>query len=171
MFEQVAEARAEMADKPYMVYCANCREVFLSHGKDCAHVLDIALDLPVSMETPMISARRHNSLYVKSELMRELKNEVYEPIAQPWDDLELIIEKGLAEEIDRKLISEDDIKEIVWTAESSGDKFIDEADGSVMACIARRVLTYWVRYRILPDGTFEILNAYYHRMSFARAEG
>jgi len=40
-----------------------------------------------------------------------------------------------------------------------------------MACLVRRVLTYWVRYKVLPDGTFEILNAYYHRMSFARAEG
>ena len=171
MFEKVAEARAEMSDKPYIVYCANCREVFLSRGKNCAHILDMAFGLPMSMETPMISGRRRNSLYVKSELMRELKNEVYEPVTRPWDGVKLVIEKELAEEIDRKLISEDDMKEVIWTAETSGDKFIDETDGSVMACLVRRVLTYWVRYKVSPDGTFEILNAYYHRMSFARAEG
>jgi hypothetical protein len=103
--------------------------------------------------------------------MRELKNEVYEPIVQPWGGVKLIIEKGLAEMIDRKLISEDDMKEVIWLAESSGDKFADEADGSFIACLTRKVLTYWVQYKPLENEAFEIKGAYYHRMSFIKAGG
>ncbi|MCL2366622.1 MAG: FAD-dependent oxidoreductase [Oscillospiraceae bacterium] len=171
MFEKIAGVRAAMSDKPYVVYCAHCREVFLTHEKNCVHILDIALNLSMNTEVPAISERRKNSLYVKAVLMKELKQEVYEPIVQPWAYIKLVIEKGLAEEIDQKLISEDDLKETVWCAESTGDKFVDEADGSIVACLVRRVLTYWVQYKPLPDGSFEILNAYYHRMRFTGAGG
>jgi len=171
MYERVAQARSLMHENPYIVYCANCREVLLSQGKECAHILDIAFNLPVRAEVPKISERRRNSLHVKSKLMRELKNEMYEPVRQPWDDIELVIDKVLAEEIDKKLISEDDMKEAIWLAETSGDKFTYEDDGSFTACFVRRVLTYWVRYKVLQQGeTYEILNAYYHRMSFEKAE-
>ena len=166
LFERIANTRAEMSENPYIVYCANCREVFLSHGKDCVHILEIVFGLPKSMEVPTISGRRQNSLYVKSELMRELKNAVYEPEIKPWDSIRLVIGKGLADEIDRKLISEDDMKETIWMAESSGEKFINETDGSSVAYMTRRVLTYWVQYGIIADGEYEIKNAYYHRMSF-----
>ncbi|MCL2227980.1 MAG: heterodisulfide reductase-related iron-sulfur binding cluster [Oscillospiraceae bacterium] len=169
MFKKVADSRAKMSDKLYIAYCANCREVLLSSGKDCVHILDIALGLPQSMEVPAISERRRNSSFVKTELMRELEDEVFKIKPQPWDGLALVIEKGLAEDIDRKLISEDDMKEVIWNAESSGEKFFDEADESFVACLSRRVLTYWVKYRVLPDGVFEVCGAYYHRMSFSGA--
>jgi len=171
LFEKTADKLAEMSDKPYIAYCANCREVLLSRGKGCAHILDIALGLDCSMEIPTISQRRHNSLHVKAQIIKELKDEVYHSPAQPWDSIELVIEADLAREIDRKLISQDDMKEAIWNAKSSGEMFIDEADGSVMACLVRRLLTYWVRYKIISDTRFEILDAYYHRMSFTKSEG
>jgi len=118
------------------------------------------------MDIPKISERRHNSLHVKSELIKELSNKVYESEKKHWDSIKIVIEKELAEKIDRKLISEDDMKEVIWTAQSSGDKFIDQSDRSITACLVRRILTYWVRYKVLPDGTFEILDAYYHRLRF-----
>jgi len=167
MYDKVADARAEASESPYIVYCANCRAVFLSRGKDCAHILDMVFNLPVSMEVPAISERRRNSLFVVAELTRELKNEVCVPEKQPWDEIKLVIGKELREEIERKLISEDDLKETVWLAESSGEKFVDETDGSAMACLVRRALTYWVHYKVLQDGSIEILSAYYHRMSFS----
>jgi Fe-S oxidoreductase len=166
MYDKIVQNRADMSDKPYLVYCANCRDVFMSRGKDCIHILDAALNLQVENASPTISERRKNSMFVKAMLARELKNEVFEPELQPWDDIRLVIEKELAERIDRKLISEDDMKEAIWLAESTGDKFRDEADGSASACLVRRLLTYWVRYRMLADGGAEVLDAYYHRMRF-----
>ena len=164
MYERMVDNRAGMSDEPYIVYCSNCRDVFASRGKACAHILDIALGLPPTAEVPSISERRRNSIYVKTTLARELNDEMFVPEAKPWDGTCLVIDDDLAEIIDRKLISRDDMKEAVWLAETSGDRFVDEADGSVSACLVRRLLTYWVRYVPRPDGGYEILDAYYHRM-------
>ena len=170
-FKTITQARASMSENPYIVYCANCREVFASQGKACVHVLDIAFGLNSTAEIPPVSEKRRNSLYVKSVLMKELNNEVFEPQVNPWDNLTLVIDKELFEQIDRKLISEDDMKEVIYRAQLTGEKFIYESDGSYTACLRRRVLTYWVKYRILSETEFEIKEAYYHRMSFGETEG
>ena len=166
MFEKLSQLRADMSDKPYIVYCSNCSSVFKPLGKECAHILDIALGLPANSGTPLISERRRNSIHTKTVLSKELKNEVYTPEPQSWDGVKLVIDKELAAQIDRKLISEDDMKEAVWRAETSGEKFADDTDGTVSACLIRSLLTYWVRYESLPDGSYRILDAYYHRMRF-----
>jgi hypothetical protein len=159
-------ARKNMSDLPYIVYCANCKEVFRCAKKDCVHVLDMVFDLPVSSELQTISGRRSNSLFLKSELMKNLEGEVFMPQAKQWDELKLIIEPELAGQIDAKLICQDDMKEAIWRAQSDGSMFADESDDSLIASLVRNVLTYWVRYKALSDGEYEILDAYYHRMSY-----
>ena len=169
MFEKLSKHRADMSDKPYIVYCSNCQNVFRPLGKKCVHILDIALGLPAVDDTPLISERRSNSIHIKTVLSRELKNEVYTPEPQLWDEVKLVIDTDLAVKIDKKLISEEDIKEAIWRAETSGEKFTDDRDGANSACLIRSLLTYWVRYEPLPDGAYRILDAYYHRMRIGEA--
>ena len=45
LYDEITTHRVEASDKPYIVYCANCREVFASKGKECAHILDVAFGL------------------------------------------------------------------------------------------------------------------------------
>jgi hypothetical protein len=64
LYEEIAENRMAAAEEPYIVYCTNCREVFLSHGKDCAHILDIVFGLPGG-GVPTLEEKRENALRVK----------------------------------------------------------------------------------------------------------
>ena len=72
--------------------------------------------------------------------------------------------------MDKKLISAADIKEAIWLAESSGDKFYDEADGMCLCSLIKPVITYWVQYKKTAPKTYEIFSAYYHRMRFNKEE-
>ncbi|MDR3278155.1 MAG: NAD(P)-binding protein [Oscillospiraceae bacterium] len=161
LYETVTANRAELSDAPYIVYCANCRDVFASRGKSCAHVLDIAFGLTPAGKSPSIRERRQNSIRVK----REMTGGGFMLEKQAWEDLELVMDGELAERIDRKLISSDDLREAIYRAEASGRKFVD-GDGVRQCSLVKPVLTYWVRYKPADEGKFEIFDAYYHRMRF-----
>ena len=164
LYETITGNRAAMGRYPYIVYCANCREVFLSKGKECAHILDIAFDLPYNGSVPKIDEKRGNAMKVKIELSKELTGAEAAAIKREWDALELIIDDELTASNESKLISLSDIKEAIWLAESSGDKFIDEADGVCQCSMEKSALTYWVQYKAVKDGAFHVYGAYYHRM-------
>ena len=68
-----AQHRAEASEKPYLVYCANCREVFASRGKECAHILDVFFGLDADSPVPTLEQKRENSLRVKKELMKQTR--------------------------------------------------------------------------------------------------
>lgn len=170
LYEEITEHRAAASDKPYIVYCANCREVFAARGKPCAHILDVVLGLDSDSRMPTLAQKRENSLRVKRELMKRNQDIDFEPEAHAWDSISLVIGSELQKKLDEKLISEAELKEAIWSAEGSCDKFCDEADGTFVASLIKPVVTYWVRYRELEPGTYEVLSAYYHRMRFQEGE-
>ena len=102
--------------------------------------------------------------------MKEITDVEFRPERHPWDALTLLIGDDLQRDLDRKLISAVDLKEAIWQAEVSGDKFYDESAGTCMASMVKPVVTYWVEYRETAPQTYEILSAYYHRMRFERGE-
>ena len=169
LYEKITENRAGMGENPYIVYCANCRDVFLSLGKDCVHILEMALNLPRDDRIPKIDEKRENTMKVKSKLMKEIKDEVFTPQTCEWDAVELVVSGELAENIEKKLISLSDIREAIWDAESRGDKFVDEF-GICRCSLQKPVVTYWVTYKIADNGVYEVIEAYSHRMRFSREE-
>ena len=170
LYEEITRHRAEASDKPYIVYCANCREVFASRGKKCAHILDMVFGLDADARVPTLQEKRDNSLRVKKELMKQTRDVDFQPEQHPWDQLTLVISAELQKDLDKKLISAADLKEAIWQAESTGDKFCDESDGMSICSMIKPVITYWVQYRKTASQTYEILSAYYHRMRFERGE-
>jgi Fe-S oxidoreductase len=170
LYDEITEHRAKASDKPYIVYCANCKEVFASKGKPCAHILDIVFALDSGGRMPTLEEKRENSLRVKRELMKRNKDIDFEPERHEWDSARLVIGSELKERLEQKLISEADLKEAIWMAEQSGDKFCDEAGSTFVACLVRPVITYWVRYRKVGPDTYEVLSAYYHRMRLKEGE-
>ena len=169
LFDKITENRTAMGGNPYIVYCANCREVFLCAGKDCAHILDLVFNLPHKTDFPKIHEKRSNAIMVKGKIMKDLTGEDFAHTISDWDMLELVIDESLAESIDKKLISLSDIREAIWSAESSGDKFVD-SDGVCRCSLVKPVLTYWVTYKKTDSGVFNILEAYFHRMRFSGEE-
>ncbi|MDR0838152.1 MAG: (Fe-S)-binding protein, partial [Oscillospiraceae bacterium] len=164
LYEEITANRAGESELPYIVYCANCREVFASRGKACAHILDVAFGLSAPA-TPDIDARRKNSIEVKRMVTKQFAGGDFSPTANPWDDIELIIDAETAERIDRKLIAQSDIREAIYLAQRDGDRFT-APDGSEQCSMIKAALVYWVMYRRLGDSRYEITDAYYHRMKF-----
>jgi hypothetical protein len=170
LYDEITKHRSEASDKPYIVYCANCREVFASRGKKCAHILDMVFGLDANTRVPTLQEKRDNSLTVKKELMKQIRDVDFQPEQHPWDSLTLIISDESQKDLDKKLISAADLKEAIWLAESTGDKFCDESDGMSICSLIKPVITYWVQYRETAPQTYEVLSAYYHRMRFERGE-
>jgi Fe-S oxidoreductase len=170
LYEEIAQHRAEASAKPYIVYCANCREVFDSRGKECAHILDIVFGLATECRLPSLQQKRENSLRIKGELMKKIQDIDFKPETHEWDSLRLVISDTLLAGMDKKLIATRDLQEAIWLAEKSGDKFYDESDGMSLCSLVKPVITYWVQYKETSPGTYEIFSAYYHRMRFNREE-
>ena len=170
LYDEITRNRAEASDKPYLVYCANCREVFASRGKGCAHILDVFFGLEAGAPVPTLAQKRENSLRVKGKLMKETRDLDFQPERHEWDALTLIIDDGLQKDLDKKLIAAADLREAIWRAETAGDAFYDDAGDTRLASMAKPVITYWVEYREKAPDTYEILSAYYHRMRFREGE-
>ena len=170
LYDKITENRADMGNDPYIVYCVNCREVFAARGKSSAHILDLVFDLPHDAAIPRINNKRENAMKVKETLNRELFGKDIEPITHEWDALELVIDEDIADSIDKKLIALSDLKEAIWLAEKTNDKFIDDTDGVCHCSLVKPVLTYWVQYKKTDSGAFEVYDAYYHRMSIREGE-
>jgi Fe-S oxidoreductase len=170
LYDEITQHRAEASEKPFIVYCANCREVFASRGKECTHILDMVFGLKPEPWVPSLQEKRDNSLKVKKELMKKNRGVDFEPEIHEWDGLTLTISDKMLKSMDQKLISAADIKEAIWLAENSGDKFYNDRDGVCMCSMTKPVITYWVQYKETAPKTYEIFSAYYHRMRFNKEE-
>jgi len=78
----------------------------------------------------------------------------------------LIIAPEVVESMERLLIRQSEILDVIKNAAQSGGEFVSE-DSTITASLVIGVLTYWVKYRKLGD-KYEILSAYYHRMKINR---
>jgi Fe-S oxidoreductase len=173
LYEEITNHRAEASDQPYIVYCANCKEIFKLKGKECAHILDMVFSQDATKQVPSLQSKKENSLEVKKEIMKKLSVDDaidFKPEAHEWDSLKLVISGALLEDMDRRLIITDDLKEAIWLAEETGDKFINETDGICQCSMVKSVLTYWVQYKKLTPNTYEIYSAFTHRMHFSKED-
>jgi hypothetical protein len=169
LYDEIVRHRTEAGDQPYLVYCANCRDVFAWRGKECAHILDVALGLTADLSVPTLEQKRDNSLRVKKELVRQLEGAEFEPARRDWDDVTLSIPTEVQYQMEEKLISAADVKEAIWRAETTGEFFYD-AGGTRVAGMVKRVFTYWVQYRQTAPNSYEVLAAYSHRMRLREGE-
>ena len=164
LHDEITEKRVSASELPYIVYCSNCRATFAARGKGCCHILDILFGLE-SAPTPNIDARRRNSMEVKRVMSEKFAEKPFTASAKPWDEVRLKIDAETAERIDRKLISQAEIREAIYLAERE-KRYFAKADGTRRCSQVKRALVYWITYKTLQYNEFEIVNAYYHRMKF-----
>ena len=170
LYDEITKNRAGASDKPYIVYCANCREIFASRGKECVHILDMAFGLEPQPGVPGLQQKRDNSLRVKRELKMKTQGVDFKPVAREWDSLKLSIPGETLRGMNERLISEAEVREAIWRAERSGEKFYDPGDGMRMCSLVKPVVTYWVQYRETAPGAYEVSGAYLHRMRIGRED-
>ena len=162
LYDEIGEHRAAESPLPYIVYCANCLEVFRTRGKPAAHVLEAVFG-GGSAEAPTLEEKRRNTLRVKGVLMEELERKHFEVQQQPWDGLRLEFAPEARANMEDKLITDRDTAEAIWLAEREQEYFTDET-GRRCACLVRDVLTYWVDYRPEGGNAYRVETAYCHRM-------
>lgn len=80
----------------------------------------------------------------------------------------------LSEEVSRSMtdrgILKENIEQTIHHAETTGEKFINPANGRSLAFLRPARVTYWVEYT--PSGTdYHIHSAYSHRMEMKRGKG
>ena len=167
MYQTIAGNRVSESELPYIVYCANCREVFKEQGKECRHILELAFG--ACDKTYTIAEKRVNRLNVKKELMLDMEGTEFKTESRPFDDVEVIIPDDVLKAMEDSLISEDDVKECIYAARRDNTGFVDQ-DGVHLACLKKRVLTYWVEYNEDEKGVCSVKSAYCHRMTFGGVE-
>ncbi|MCQ2406156.1 MAG: hypothetical protein MJ067_02940, partial [Oscillospiraceae bacterium] len=164
LYDKITEARVSASEDPYLVYCANCYEVFKAAGKESYHVLPAIFSPKENAPIlPGLDSKRNNHLELKAMLASELKGESFSPAANPWDGVSLSVDEAVALEMEKKLISGADLRELIYKAEENKDYFIN-AEGVRIACLVREVVTVWCSY--VPGDTNEIKSVYSHRMHF-----
>ncbi|MBR4744209.1 MAG: FAD-dependent oxidoreductase [Oscillospiraceae bacterium] len=168
LYGEIARNRAEDSEHPFVVYCVNCREVFLSQGKDCRHILEGLLGFDAG-PTPHLDEKERNRMKVKVHLLEKYGKESFVPEEKPWDGIRLSVGEDVRAAMEAKMISDADVRECIWNAEKDGEGFYNAGEDTYLVCLVRSALTYWVRYRKNGDG-FDVLDAYCHRMHFRENE-
>ena len=141
--------------------------MFRQQGKPCAHILETLFG-PAG-EVPYLADKHQNTLRVKGVLMRTMENKEFIPTPHSWDGLILHVPQEVRDAMECALITDEDLKECIFTAQETGEGFINQ-EGNHLAVLIRRVITYWVEYRAAEDGSFDIVSAYSHRMRFGGGE-
>lgn len=164
LYEEIVGNRISEAEEPYIVYCTNCREVFASRGKPCAHILDVVFGLQRGA-VPTLGEKRENSVALKKELLEKYWGESFEPRQNPWDGLKVSVTKEARDRMERFLIPLSDVRETIWRSEAAGEGFVN-AEGEILCRLAGPAVTCWVRYKKAEGKEDEILvtDVYSHRM-------
>lgn len=176
----VTNERMKESDLPYICYCINCRDTFLSQGKDAVHILDLlykdfgeeehkarAIRTPEECIDSLytITERQQNRIDLKRTILNLFFNETMEEISK-----DRIITLHISEELKRKLsdkrIFEDEIEETVTVLERTGRTVLNSETGTLTGYHQIGNSTFWAEYVPLDRDNHEymLVNAYSHRI-------
>lgn len=159
------ERRIAQGGDLYITYCVNCRDLFAEHGKEALHILDTVLDLNDGQRpAPTVTQRRRNRELLKSELLKEFCG--LEALSGGMEETRpaVVISDELKQKLNKKLILEDEILEVIAYCEAGGNKVRNIKSSTFYGYRKIGRMTYWVEYRDINEGV-ELLNAYSHRMT------
>ncbi len=164
--EYVTQKRSELSDRPYLVYCSNCRDIFKDRGKQAIHILDILFDIDPqnTMESPDVTQRRTNRTELKEKLLKEIWGEEMDtkPEKQAY---RLIMSDEVADKVNRLKILEEDICAVIEHAEKTGRRTVSPDTGHYKAYYEIGAITVWVEYTGGKEAADRIIhNVYSHRM-------
>ncbi|MFM8319571.1 MAG: pyridine nucleotide-disulfide oxidoreductase/dicluster-binding protein [Chloroflexota bacterium] len=164
--EKVVQRRIQASPTDYVTYCAMCRDFFAREGKPVLHVLDLLLAAdPAALahrKGPGFSERHANRARLKRRLLQNLWSEAMDD-SMPAAHIRLEISPELRETLEKRLVLEEDIRQVIDLAEQTGARLLNKKTGHSLASHKLGSVTYWVEYS--PEGqAFRVHNAYSHRM-------
>jgi len=156
---------AAMSDHPYLAYCANCRNLFTSVGKQCRHILEFALGAEPVAGMPHISQLRENRRRLRRKLLQRYWGEVVEEPMET-NELKLRISPELYHKMNWHLIAEEEVRLVIQNGETTGKKLYHQDTGLFTSSLKIGMVTCWVDYFPEDDGSYTVANVYSHRISF-----
>jgi len=162
----LAEKRSKDGEHPYIVYCSNCRDVFLQTGKPVRHILDVFFGLNgESAGPPAYDERRKRREKLKEDLVRKYWPELEEPGKEGAMDSRnvLTIPPDVREKMNGDHLLEEDALAVIEQCEASGRRVLDPATGHCLGYGEIGYMTQWVEYALSPEG-YVLFNTYAHRM-------
>ena len=162
--KSLAQKRAAVSELPYLVACANCRDVLQGEGKHCIHVLDLMLGLERDEEVADLEQRLQNREDAKARIVRRFFPERETELVRPEPAVKLIYSPEVRAKLSLVRIRMEDAAAVIAAAEASGRVTIDRASGHCFAHGKVGRSTVWAEYEEGPDG-YRLHNAYIHRMS------
>lgn len=171
--EGVTQNRIEASPLPYLVYCANCRDVFARRGKEAAHLLRALFpgekgglwDAPV----PTAARSRDNRRWLKQQLLLRYKPEEADNLETADTGAPLLITPELLEKMDRGYLLREDAESVVAACERTGRSLTNPEKGTKIGHAMVGHMTVWVEYRDL-ENCRELVNIYAHRMQILEGE-
>ena len=184
----VREKRISEGELPYITYCINCRDSFLREGKEAVHVLDLLFGLDPRLVT--VTRRRENRTELKEKLLRirgvtataascldgaeTIGTDLYNADLSDAAGITLEISDAIRQKLSSEYILESEVADVVGFCERTGRTIHDTEADTFTGYRKIGNLTYWVEYRRTgtadtsdtseTSGTYELLNAYTHRM-------
>ena len=169
--EKIASGRGGETSRDLLVYCAMCRDAFARTGKRAAHLLDFLFPSgegdPAAVPHVSFSDQRENRIGLVRELKKTLWKEE-ERVAEPWESVRLVYPAGMEEKLEERRILASVVQRLILHAEE-GNRKIQKPDGTYLASLRPASVTYWAEYLPREDGSFEVKNAWSHRMAVAGA--
>lgn len=162
-YDYVAKSRSELSGNPYIVYCINCRDVFIGEGKLVLHILDLLFDINIKdSKLPNLTQRRQNRIDLKETLLKEIWGETMEKKPDKCK-FNLKIEAEVLDRMDELKILEEDVCNVIELSETSKRRTFDPQNGTYTGYRELGHITYWVEYR-QKEEEYEVVNVYTHRM-------
>lgn len=163
----VTQNRAGASPLPYLVYCANCRDVFARRGKEAAHLLRALFpgekgglwDAPV----PTATQGRENRRRLKGQLLLRYHPEEVEHMETARGGAPLLITPELLEKMDKNYLLREDVEAVVELCEQTGKTLLNQEKNTKIGHAPAGRMTIWVEYRNL-ENCRELVNVYAHRM-------
>lgn len=166
-YDETAAERARETELPYLVYCANCRDVFRTHGKEASHILDVIFELN-ERPAATLEEKRKNNLTAKKTILKKYWKEEFLPEKKAWEALILHIPEEIYTDMERLLIPEREVQKTIWLNEEAGEGF-ENGNGEIVCRMVSSYITCWVKYKKESDAYY-IREVYSHRMHIREDE-
>lgn len=166
--DNFVQMRLEDTERTLLTYCIMCRDRLRAQDRPALHLLDLLFpesppDVAAGRPAPGISDRQENRRKFRREMLSGKWGEKPDEDLS-MDDIIIHIAEDLAPKLEKRHILHTDIKKVLREAREHGPLFSHPDSGRHLAGLRPRQVTYWVEYSPREDGSFEIHDAYCHRM-------
>jgi len=157
---EVLDNRVQAAPHPYIVYCSNCMDSFMTRDKTCVHILEAVFGTEREKLIPL-QQRRANRIRLAERIGAKYFGG---SIAETESDDRFIISDQVMQKMNSRFILLEDVADIIDRCKAQNLIIKNAATGSYTAHSKRGIFTYWVEFMEAADGKTEILDAYLHRI-------